>query len=202
MLARSGHPAGSLDGRAVEPKLDGWRVVITFDRSLPDGYRVRTRRGVNITASLPELSPLAESGLRLVLDGELVASDGSMASFYEVMPTVAARRRQKPLTAAVFDLMWVDGTDATSWRDEDRRRVLDELSLPARCCVVPSFPGLAAGDLLSACSHHGVEGVVRKRLGSRYRPGERSSDWRKVNVAGWAVHRELRGPTAREATAE
>jgi ATP-dependent DNA ligase len=32
-----------------------------------------------------------------------------------------------------------------------------------------------------------VEGVVLKRGDSPYRPGERSRDWRKVKVAGWAA---------------
>jgi ATP-dependent DNA ligase len=33
----------------------------------------------------------------------------------------------------------------------------------------------------------GVEGIVMKRLASPYRPGERSPDWRKLKVEGWAA---------------
>ena len=35
-------------------------------------------------------------------------------------------------------------------------------------------------DLLEATRERGLEGVMAKRLGSTYRPGTRSKDWRKV----------------------
>jgi ATP-dependent DNA ligase len=103
MLAGSGAPAGSLDGRAAEPKLDGWRALVTVD----DGVTVRTRRGHVL--EVPELEPLGDLGLRLVLDGELVAKAGRMEDFYPVMPSVAIRRkpRRPPLTFAAFDVLWM-----------------------------------------------------------------------------------------------
>ena len=40
MLAASG--AGKLQGEwAAEPKLDGWRTIVTIDPSLPSGIEVR-----------------------------------------------------------------------------------------------------------------------------------------------------------------
>ena len=42
MLAGRGLPAGDLDGWAVEPKLDGWRCIVTLDRGT---LGVRTRSG-------------------------------------------------------------------------------------------------------------------------------------------------------------
>ena len=48
-------------------------------------------------------------------------------------------------------------------------------------------------DVLAASLEQGMEGVVAKRWGSRYRPGRRSPDWRKIKhvrtqdvvVVGW-----------------
>ena len=58
MLAASG--AGKLQGEwAAEPKLDGWRAIVTVDPSLPVGYEVRSRTGRFITTLVPELSGLA-----------------------------------------------------------------------------------------------------------------------------------------------
>jgi ATP-dependent DNA ligase len=48
MLAASGSVLRG-DGWAVEPKLDGWRAVVTVD----DVLTVRTRRGRDITDSVP-----------------------------------------------------------------------------------------------------------------------------------------------------
>jgi bifunctional non-homologous end joining protein LigD len=194
MLARSGYPAGPLDEWAVEPKLDGWRARLLIDPALPGGLVVRTRRGVNITTALPELAPLAESGLRVVLDGELVVGGGRLDDFYRLTPRLSTRHPREPCTFAAFDLLWFDGEAIIGWRYDERRRVLDELGLVGRCCVVPSFPGPTARDLVDVCSEHGVEGVVLKRLRSTYRAGERSPHWRKVKAPEWAAHRDRRGP--------
>jgi bifunctional non-homologous end joining protein LigD len=64
----------------------------------------------------------------------------------------------------------------------DRRAALEELELTGPCAVLPRFPGPDSQDLLAACVDHDV--VVLERLASRYRPGERSRDWRKVKAPG------------------
>ena len=195
MLARSGYPSGPLDEWAVEPKLDGWRARLLIDPSLRDGFVVRTRRGVNITAAVPELATLAHCGLRVVLDGELVVGAGRLDDFYRLTPRLSTRRPREGCTFAAFDLLWLDGETITGWRYDERRRILDELRLGGRCCVVPSFPGPNARDLVDVCSDHGVEGVVLKRLRSTYRPGERSPHWRKAKTPEWAAHRDRRHST-------
>ena len=57
----------------------------------------------------------------------------------------------------------------------------------------PAFPGADFDAVLAASAANGLEGVVAKRLDSRYEPGVRSGDWLKVKnvlrqevvVAGW-----------------
>ena len=58
--------------------------------------------------------------------------------------------------------------------------------------MVPSWPGEDAADLLAACEQQGVEGIALKRLGSKYQPGARSYDWRKVACRAWRDHLEGR----------
>jgi len=50
----------------IEPKLDGWRALVSVD----GGVRVRTRRGRDVTTSLPELAGLAEE-VPVVAEGEV-----------------------------------------------------------------------------------------------------------------------------------
>jgi bifunctional non-homologous end joining protein LigD len=71
------------------------------------------------------------------------------------------------------------------------------VALPGRrWAVTPWFRGTGEGvgaDVLAASRDNELEGVVAKRLGSAYRPGVRSPDWRKVKnvrtqsvvVGGW-----------------
>jgi bifunctional non-homologous end joining protein LigD len=74
MLARPAElPLGS--GYAYEVKWDGFRAIV----STIDGLRVRSRRGWDMTARVPELTDLPEG---LVLDGELIAlGDDGLPSF-------------------------------------------------------------------------------------------------------------------------
>ena len=60
---------------------------------------------------------------------------------------------------------------------------------------MPTFDGLDAAVLFTACDGLGVEGLVLKRRGSLYWPGQRSPDWRKVKCAAWREHLERRIPT-------
>jgi len=198
MLAESGLPRGDLAGWAAEPKLDGWRVLVTVDPALPGGVAVRTRRGHLITDQVPGMDRLTSAGRRIVLDGELVAGAGTANDFYGLLPHLVGRRRPGPaaaLTCWAFDLLWVDDTPLLDRPYSERRQQLEDLDLAGPCRVLPRYPGADAADLLAACADHDVEGIVLKRLRSVYRPGERTRHWRKVKTAAWSAdHRPRRGP--------
>lgn len=195
MLAGYGIPAGSLEGWAAKPKLDGWRATVTV--TVTQGHvHVRSRHGKNLGDALPTLTALGERGQGFVLAGELVARQGRLSDFYEVAPRLSSRKgRGAPITFCVFDLLWLDGEDLTPLPHKLHRKQLEALDLAVPdVAVVPSWPGLDAADLLRACDEQGMESVVLKRLASRYRPGARSYDWRKVKCAAWTEHLERRRP--------
>ena len=202
MLASAGAIRGEADAYAFEPKLDGWRAVVSVTSS---GVEVRTRHGRDVTEAVPELAGLAAAvGERsVVLDGELVAHRGTPSSFYRLSGRMSARRpvavdaarARTPVTFVVFDVMWLDG-DLTARPYGERRRRLVELELQGPAwCTVSSFPG-AGPELFAACDGLGLEGLVAKRLDSRYEPGVRSKAWVKAKCAAWladhAGHRHAR----------
>jgi bifunctional non-homologous end joining protein LigD len=61
---------------------------------------------------------------------------------------------------------------------------------------VPSFDA-EAEDVLEECARLHLEGLVAKRVDSRYEPGKRSAHWRKVKCAEW---RERHAPLRHEQT--
>jgi bifunctional non-homologous end joining protein LigD len=198
MLADRGLPRGDLAGWAAEPKLDGWRVIVTVDPGLPCGVAVRTRRGHSITDQVPGIAGLATGGRRMVLDGELVAGAGTAADFYGLLPHLVRRHHPAPaapISLWAFDLLWIDDEALVERPYLERRQRLEDLELAGPCRVLPRYPGPDAADLLGACGDHDVEGIVHKRLRSIYRPGERSRHWRKLKTPDWAAHhRPRRGP--------
>jgi bifunctional non-homologous end joining protein LigD len=197
MLADRGLPSGDLAAWAAEPKLDGWRVVVTVD-GRPDGVTVRTRRGHPITDQVPGITGLATGGRRMVLDGELVAGAGTASDFYGLLPHLVRRRHPGPAAPVsfwAFDLLWLDDEPLLAAPYVERRARLEALGPVGAVRVLPRWPGDAAVDLLAACAEHDVEGIVLKRLRSIHRPGERTRHWRKVKTAEWStVHRPRRGP--------
>jgi bifunctional non-homologous end joining protein LigD len=93
----------------------------------------------------------------------------------------------------VFDVLHASGSSLLDVALSERRQVLEGLGLEGGCwSVPPTFPG-AARALHAATREEGLEGVVVKRLDSRYEPGRRSDCWLKVKhlrrqsavVAGW-----------------
>jgi bifunctional non-homologous end joining protein LigD len=170
---------------AIEPKLDGWRALVYVD----GGVRVRTRSGRDVTGSLPELTGIADQVPDgTVLDGELIACGGRGIDFYAVAPSMATRRRRAPLAFVAFDVPHLadEPTIGLSYRDRRRLLVLLELAGPA-WCTVPSFDA-EAEHVLEECARLRLEGLVAKRVDSRYEPGKRSASWRKVTCADWREH--------------
>jgi bifunctional non-homologous end joining protein LigD len=87
-----------------------------------------------------------------------------------------------PVTFILFDLLRLDGHELTGAPFTERRRVLDELVSPGPWWRVARYQVGDGDDLVAAAAEQGLEGVMAKRLDSRYEPGRRSPAWVKVKV--------------------
>jgi bifunctional non-homologous end joining protein LigD len=205
MLASAGRiPTGS--GWAFEFKWDGVRAIVTVDTAdgVDGSVSAVSRNDREISASYPELGRLVEAarGHRLVIDGEIVAVDrsgrpdfGLLQQRMHVQRPAPALLRQTPVSYFAFDLLEQDGESLAGLPYVERRERLEALALPRppTVDVPPSFRDVDGVDVLEVARAQGLEGVVAKRLSSRYLPGRRSSDWVKVPlwktievvVGGW-----------------
>jgi len=190
MLASAGTAIPRGPEWAHEIKWDGMRVLVDVD----DGHvKLLSRNGNDVTVSFPELSALVGPGMpdNMLLDGEVVALDGGLPSFSalaERMHVSDARRARRlaiarPVTFMAFDLLRLYGVDLTSRPLAERRASLERIGLAGPTIQVP--PTYDDGDALHAATlEQGLEGVVSKRLSSRYSPGRRSADWLKFPHRG------------------
>lgn len=184
MLAVGGGALSDLDGWRLEPKYDGWRAVLTVHQGRST---VRTRTGRDITGAVPELhQPPPTVCADVVLDGELVVGSGLADDFYRLGPRLARSRGGGPtVTFMAFDVLQIAGREVCSLGYDARRSILLSLGLShGSWQTVPHFD-CDVTALLAACEEHGLEGLVAKRATGRYRPGRRSSDWRKVKTPTW-----------------
>ena len=191
MLATRAPLLGTMADYSFEPKLDGWRCLVSVDSGR---LTIRTRTGRDVTGAVPELGPLAGAvGVDVVLDGELVAGDGRPADFYRIGPRMQGRVPRLPLTFVAFDVLWLGDGALVHDRYRQRRAALESLDLRgAHWQIVPSFVG-DGPELFSACTELGLEGLVAKRTSSRYQPGKRSPHWIKAKCSEWrSTHAPLR----------
>ncbi|MFD9701306.1 non-homologous end-joining DNA ligase [Lentzea sp. NPDC059081] len=203
MLATAGNPPGD-HGWAVEFKWDGYRGIAHCQGA---DVRLISRNDLDFLPRFPELAILPDllRNRTAVLDGEIVALDGHgrpnfglLQQRNKLTPRVRELRPARPRIAYfVFDLLHLDGRSLVSKPYDARRAMLVELGLPGEHAVQvpPSFPDTEPEDVLRVAGQYGFEGIVSKRLKSRYEPGRRSPSWVKtplrytqeVVIGGWRI---------------
>jgi bifunctional non-homologous end joining protein LigD len=176
-----------------EPKWDGFRFQV-----IKDGERVRlySRHGAEYTDRLPRM---VEAFGRLptqsaIIDGELcLIGPGGAAHFYRLMREMRTNHPDEgQLMFLAFDLLHQDGVDLGGLPLSERKRDLHRLCRKSRVPFlrqVETFPDGAA--LFEHCNRFGFEGVVSKRLSSRYMSGP-SRLWTKTKCPGWKRANEHR----------
>ncbi|HUJ04774.1 MAG TPA: non-homologous end-joining DNA ligase [Streptosporangiaceae bacterium] len=201
MLAISGGLPADDRAWAYEMKWDGLRAIATVERG---AVTLTSRSGRDITAGYPELAGLAGAVAphRVVLDGEIVAFGGgtwpSFEALQQRMNIAPAQVRQRaaevPVSYLAFDLLCLDGTPLLDQPYQRRRDQLEALGIDGRHWQTPpAFVGLPGAEVRDLSARNGLEGIMAKRLASRYEAGRRSSAWRKIKnvrrqefvVGGW-----------------
>lgn len=202
MLAVTGTLPAHDAGWAYEMKWDGLRALA----HVSDGrLRLISRTGRDISLVYPELAGLADAAgsAPAVLDGEIVAfGDSEWPDFESLQQRMnissPAQARvlaaQVPVSYLAFDLLWRDDVPLLDRTYLQRRALLDGLGLTGgRWQVPPSFTGESGKDVQAVSLQHDLEGIMAKRLQSRYEPGRRSASWLKIKnirrqevvIGGW-----------------
>ncbi len=159
---------------AFEIKWDGYRTLAFVE----DGrVRLQSSNLIDVTAKYPELAALADGvgARRAVLDGELVVLDDDGRPRFELI-----QRHERQAALFVFDVLSIDEHDTIALPYEERRRLLADVLGPGENWAVPAHRIGDGAALLAATGARDLEGVMAKRLGTTYRPGARSKEWRKV----------------------
>lgn len=202
MLATAGTLPVRDEGWAYEMKWDGLRALAFISGG---ALRLVSRTGRDITSTYPELAGLAAAvGVKqAVLDGEIVAfGDGEWPDFEALQQrmNISSAAQARALVAVVpvsylaFDLLWLDGTPLLDLPYAQRRELLGEFDLQGgNWQAPPVFTNETAAQVQAVSREHNLEGIMAKRLQSRYEPGRRSASWLKIKnvqrqevvIGGW-----------------
>ena len=193
-------PTASWDGvlaahggrTSLEYKYDGARIQLHADG---DRVAIWTRGLSDVTRSLPDVVEIARhalSGASLILDGEVVALDGSgrPLPFQELMRRfrrvhgVEALAREMPLGLFFFDCLVAGGRALIDEPYEARLAALADVTRGrylAQHLVVETADQARAFHARAVAAGH--EGVIAKDLRSTYEPGSRGKRWFKIKEA-------------------
>jgi bifunctional non-homologous end joining protein LigD len=157
-----------------ERKLDGIRCI-----AIRDGEQLQllSRNDLSENDRYPEIvqALAAEGCQQFVVDGEVVAFEGSETSFTRL---VERRQHWVPVFLYVFDILWLEGHDVRSLPLRTRKRLLRaalEFHGNVRWTQYRNRDGEA---LFEEACRKGWEGLMAKRADSPY-VTTRSKDWLK-----------------------
>ncbi len=177
---------------AVEKKFDGFRCQVHKEG---DRVRIFSRNLEETTPMFPDIAKGVTTQIRnktAILEGEALSYDPETGEFHPFQVTMQRKRKYDleamsvkfPLRLVAFDLLYLDGTDYTGQPYSQRHDKLAEI--------------IAQGDGLSVADHivtqdakeiekyfmdaitGGLEGIMAKRLDSRYQAGARNYNWIKL----------------------
>jgi bifunctional non-homologous end joining protein LigD len=161
-----------------ERKLDGIRcIAFKADKQV----RLRSRNDLSLNGRFPEIAAALESDpvTDVILDGEVVAFDGSQTSFERLQQR---GERPTPVFFYVFDILRFEGEDVTDQPLRERKALLRRalaFADPIRMTTHRNRDGEAY--YAEAC-RKGWEGLIAKRADAPYTHG-RSRDWLKFKCS-------------------
>ena len=166
-------------GWVFEVKWDGYRAIADVAGS---EATLTSRNGNDLTARFQNVAKELAKAVKTpdcVLDGEVCALDESGRSSFSAMQQAKAGT---PIVYYVFDVLEVEGEPVIDLPLVERRKRLEQL-LDRRNRTIRLSETFDDGEaLLAAAKQQQLEGVMAKRLDSRYFPGKRTRDWLKIKT--------------------
>jgi bifunctional non-homologous end joining protein LigD len=166
-------------GWGFEVKWDGYRAIAT---QAGGEATLTSRNGNDLTVRFQNVAKEIPKALKTpdcVVDGEVCALDEAGRSSFSAMQQGKAGT---PIVYYVFDLLEVEGEPLIDLPLVERRKRLEQL-LDRRNKTVRLSEFFDDGRALyEAAKKQRLEGVMAKRLDSRYLPGKRTRDWLKIKT--------------------
>ncbi len=175
MLATLGEKAFDDKDYFFEEKLDGYRTIAVCDR---ESVELFSRKGESMNK---KFSSIVDSLKKLkiigIFDGEIVAYDeDGKASFQSIQNA----NNDTEIKYHIFDILNLNGVPTIDLPLLQRKKYLKK-AIPKnkKDILVTKFIKEKGKDLFKK-TLESSEGVMAKKIDSKYIPGERTSDWIKI----------------------
>lgn len=166
------------EGWLYEPKFDGIRLLIGNDYSY-------TRHGTITTSRFPELR---FGGHEVLIDGELIAPGTDAPDDFAGSMSRFSGNKEQPISLSAFDILSHKNKSVIYNPIEERKSLLTEILTEIDSPYITLIPYIytEGEQLFEVMKANNMEGMIAKRLGTPYKPGTRSDNWRKI--INWSYH--------------
>ena len=164
-----------------EIKWDGYRALAYMDKH---HFELLSRNNLSFAEKYdPVTESLKALKMNAVLDGEIVAVDEKGLANFQLLQNWQTTR-QGSLRYYVFDIIWLDGYNLSALPLIERKRIIQAL-IPADDPVVKySDHVLRDGEqFFKIALKGGLEGIMAKKIASKYEAGNRGDTWLKIKVS-------------------
>lgn len=171
-----------------ELKGDGVRAVAYLDK---DGLELRNKRNFTLTHLFPELTQVhMQAKDRCILDCELVVLRGGKTSFEDIQSRVITtdtfkakiKAGQYPASLIAFDILYGGGEQFTSLPLLERKEILRKTVTDSQRLAVAPYIMERGIDFFELVKGKGMEGIVGKKIDSKYYFGKETKDWKKIKA--------------------
>lgn len=167
-----------------EVKYDGIRVLVFVSK---DKVVIRSRYGIDITGLFPEMMVLCKMVKgNVIFDGEIIMLDNNKVSFSKVQKRIHLKNKKtieflsktNPVIFICFDVIY-EGKDLINLSLLERKDVLSNYK--DNDVFIKSTYVIGDGTkLFNAIKKLDMEGIVAKKINSKYLVNERSDNWLKI----------------------
>lgn len=167
-----------------EVKYDGIRVLVFVSK---DKVVIRSRYGIDITGLFPEMMVLCKMVKRnVIFDGEIIMLDNNKVSFSKLQKRIHLKNKKtieflsktNPVIFICFDVIY-EGKDLINLSLLERKGVLSNYK--DNDVFIKSTYVIGDGTkLFNAIKKLDMEGIVAKKINSKYLVNERSDKWLKI----------------------
>ena len=167
-----------------EVKYDGIRVLVFVSK---DKVVIRSRYGIDITGLFPEMRVLCKMVKgNVIFDGEIIMLDNNKVSFSKLQKRIHLKNKKtieflsktNPVIFICFDVIY-EGKDLINLSLLERKDVLSNYR--DNDVFIKSTYVIGDGTkLFNAIKKLDMEGIVAKKINSKYLVNERSDNWLKI----------------------
>ena len=170
---------------------DGTRCIAYIDIK-EKNVRMLNRRMIYFENRYPELQEMWRDvkAKKVILDGEIVVFYQGKPNFYKLAEREHVESKTRiellskliPATYIVFDILYKDGKDLTSFPLIERKEILAKTVKESSRIVLSEYVIGNGRKFFETVKKQGLEGIMAKKLNSPYLKGERSKLWLKIKA--------------------